>query len=174
MLRAFGDRQQIARKMSAHFRGAPDLDPATRLWWEKAGNVRANAGKLEQRIGSGVDDQVGSLLVEIETAKEGVLKLESAVAPMLRISDPPLASKVARTSGQFSEISQIVRRLARARKLDLLGIQGEEMEYNPRNHVIVDGSISGVRRVRVIRDGVVKDFGGRVKTIVKAWVTPVD
>lgn len=171
---AFGDLRQIGSAMANHFRGAADLDPATRLWWEKAGNVRANAGNIEQRVGSGVDDQIGALLVEIESSKEGMERLGRAVVPQLKLSDPVLASNVDRTSKRFTEIAQIVRRLARGRKISLSETQGQEMEYNPREHVFVDGSQSGARRVRVIRDGVRKDFGGRVKTIVKAWVEPID
>jgi hypothetical protein len=58
------------------------------------------------------------------------------------------------------------------RKLTTTNLCGERLEYNPLEHEMLGGHRSGVRRVEVVREGIQKEFGGKVKTLVKPWVKP--
>ena len=72
----------------------------------------------------------------------------------------------------YQSIAQITRRLARMRKLSKTDLKGERLEYNPLEHEMLGGHISGIRKVRVVRDGIKKEFSGKIKTLVKPWVEP--
>jgi len=69
-------------------------------------------------------------------------------------------------------MAQIARRLARMRKLTTTSLRGARVEYNPLEHEMLGGHQPGVRKVKVVRDGVQKEFAGKVKTLVKPWVEP--
>jgi len=58
------------------------------------------------------------------------------------------------------------------RKLTKTDLKGERMEYNPMEHEMLGGHKPGVRRVKVVRDGIKKEFAGKIKTLVKPWVEP--
>ncbi len=69
-------------------------------------------------------------------------------------------------------ISRISRQLGRLRKLTTTNLKGERMEYNPQFHEMLGGYKAGIRNVKIVRDGIQKDFAGKIKTIVKCWVEP--
>ena len=79
-----------------------------------------------------------------------------------------------KATANFSEMASVVRQLARVRKLTYTGILGSVIEYNPLQHEMLDGHQYGIRRVRVVKDGVEKEFSGKIKTLVKPWVVPDD
>ena len=54
-------------------------------------------------------------------------------------------------------------------KCDLLGVR---LEYNSREHDMRGGHKAGIRQVKVICDGIKKDFNGKIKTLVKPLVEP--
>ena len=112
------------------------------------------------------------LLIEVEYAKETMEKLNRAVAPMLEISDPVLAETVKRAASNYQEMAQITSRLARMRKLTKSGLLGKKLEYNPREHEMRGGHQAGIRQVKVIRDGIRKEFNDKIKTLVKPLVEP--
>lgn len=169
---AFGSRAQAASAIGRHFSGAQDADPEVRAWWIAAGVVERNQRTTEHTFGNNEDQQIGSLLIEMESIKEPMEKLSRAVVPLLEISDPVLASTMRNAAAGYAEIAQTTRRLARMRKLSKTDLKGERMEYNPLEHEMIGGHQPGVRSVRVERDGIRKEFGGKVKTLVKPWVKP--
>jgi hypothetical protein len=69
-------------------------------------------------------------------------------------------------------IAQVAERLARMRKLSKTDLLGSVVEYNPVEHDMEGGHRSGVRKVKVVRDGILKEFGGKKKTLVKPRVEP--
>ena len=99
-------------------------------------------------------------------------KVGRAVVPLLEISEPVLASTVKKAVDGYEAIAQTGRRLARMRKLTKTDLKGEHLEYNPLEHEMLGGHQAGIRRVRVVRDGIMKEFAGKTKTLVKPWVEP--
>lgn len=167
---AYGSRPQASAAIRKHFSGALDADPDVRAWWIAGGIVEQAQRVAEHKFGNNEDQQIGSLLIEVESNKEPMEKLSRAVVPMLEISDPVLASTVKSAAAGYAEIAQTARRLARMRKLSKTDLKGERLEYNPLEHEMLGGHQPGIRRIRVIRDGIRKEFGGKIKTLIKPWV----
>jgi hypothetical protein len=174
MAAAYTSKPQISSAIKRHFSSAQDLDPAVREWWANGGLVSDSQKNVEHTIGNSEDQQIGSLLVEVESNQDAMEKLLRAVVPFLDISDPVLASTVKRAAQGYIETAQIAKRLARMRKLKATDLKGMRLEYNPLEHEMLGGHRSGVRLVRVVRDGVQKDFAGKIKTLVKPWVEPIE
>ena len=99
-------------------------------------------------------------------------KLNSAVVPILKTFDPYQAATVQRAATGYESIAQVAERLARMRKLSKTDLQGSVVEYNPIEHDMEGGHRSGIRKVKVVRDGILKEFGGKKKTLVKPRVEP--
>lgn len=169
---AYHSRSQVISAIKAHFSTAQELDPDIKEWWEKAGSVRESQRKAEHTMGNSEDQQIGSLLINVEESKTVMEKLERAVVPFLEISDPPLAETVKKAAGSYSEIALAARQLAAMRKLKHMDLKGEVLEYNPIQHDMLGGHQLGIRTVRVERDGIQKDFGGKIKVLVKPRVVP--
>lgn len=172
MSASFGSRSQLTSALRRHFSDARDLDPEVAEWWLNAGQETATSKVVEHKVGNTEDQQIGALLIEVESNSEAMDKVGRAVVPLLDISDPVLASTVKNAVAGYQSIAQIARRLARMRKLSKTDLKGERLDYNPLEHEMLGGHKSGVRRVKVVRDGIRKDFGGRIKTLVKPWVEP--
>ncbi len=169
---AFGSRPQASIALKRRLADAQDSDPEIRAWWESAGAQEQSQRVVDHKFGNNEDQQIGSLLIEVESNKEPMEKVSRAVVPLLEISDPVLASTVRSATAGYAEIAQTARRLARMRRLTKTDLKGERLEYNPLEHEMLGGHQPGVRRIRVVRDGVRKEFGGKVKTLVKPWVQP--
>lgn len=169
---AYYSRAQVMPAVAAHFASAQELDPDIREWWEKAGVVKDSQRKAEHKVGNTEDQQIGSLLINVEDSKPVMDKLKSAVVPFLEISDPPLAETVKKVAASYHEIEIAARQLATMRRLRNMGLSGEIIEYNPMQHDMLGGHQLGVRTVRVERDGIQKDFGGKIKVLVKPRVIP--
>jgi hypothetical protein len=170
----FGDTRKVEMRVREYFTGHPDIDPETAEWWSKAGNIKKSRRQAEHKVGGSEDQQIGALMIEVETIKETMDKLGRAIVPFLEIHDPVLASTVKKSAAGYENISRISRQLGRMRKLTITNLKGEWMEYNPQLHEMLGGHKSGVRNIKVVRDGIQKDFGGKIKTIVKCWVEPTD
>lgn len=170
LVTCYSSRKQAAAAIGKHLKVATDLDPQQASWWSSAGQSSESQGSPEQKIGNTVDELIGALLIEVERNRIGMDKVGRAVVPLLEISDEILAATVRKAVGVYREIEQTVGRLARMRKLARTDLVGTLIEYNPLEHELLEGHRSGVRRVKVVRDGVRKDFGGVVKTLVKPWV----
>ncbi|WLQ16512.1 hypothetical protein O5O45_11335 [Hahella aquimaris] len=169
---AYYSRAQVMPAITAHFSTAQELDPNIKDWWEKAGSIVESQRKAEHKMGNSEDQQIGSLLINVEESKTVMEKLRRAVVPFLEISDPPLAETVKKAAGSYSEIALAARQLAAMRKLKHMDLKGAELEYNPLQHEMLGGHRLGIRTVKVERDGIQKDFGGKVKVLVKPRVTP--
>jgi hypothetical protein len=167
---AYGSHSQSTNAIQRHFADVHDADPEVREWWIAGGNVTQANRTSEHKVGNNEDQQIGAMLIEVESNKESMEKLSRAVVPFLEISDPVLASTVKRATAGYAEIAQTARRLARMRKLTKTDLKGELLEYNPLEHEMLGGHQPGIRKVRVVRDGIRKEFGGKIKTLVKPWV----
>jgi len=172
LLTCYSSKYQLSTAVKRHFSQAQDIDPDVYEWWQSASKISADRREVKQAIGNTEDEQIGALLIEVEYAKETMEKLDRAVAPMLEISDPVLAETVKRAASKYLDMAQFTRRLARMRKLTKSGLLGKRMEYNPREHEMRGGHKAGVRNIKVIQDGIRKDFNGKVKTLVKPLVEP--
>lgn len=171
---AYYSKSQAGAAVVAHFADSNELDPNIRNWWENAGNVKKSIREVEHKVGNTEDQQIGSLLINVEDSKTIMEKLGRAVVPMLEIQDPPLAATVKKAVGSYSEIALAAKQLAVMRKLNHMGIHGEILDYNPLQHEMLGGHQLGVRKVQVVRDGIQKDFNGKIKVLVKPRVTPIE
>lgn len=172
LLTSYTSRPQVAAAIKRHFQDARDLDPDVADWWRSAGEVSETQRHVEHKVGNTEDSQIGALLIEVESNREAMDKVGRAVVPLLEISEPVLASTVKKAVDGYKEIEQTARRLARMRKLTKTDLKGERLEYNPLEHEMLGGHKTGIRRVRVVRDGIMKEFAGKIKTLVKPWVEP--
>ncbi len=172
--KAYYSKTQSQSALREHFLNIKGLDPDIKDWWLQGGKVQRSEDQTIHKVGNTEDQYIGSLLLHVETSRNFLEKLDRAVVPFLEISDPPLASTVKKANESYSEISRISRQLARMRKLTNTSLVGEVIEYNPRQHDMLGGHQYGVRQVRVVRDGVEKDYAGKIKMLVKPWVEVLD
>lgn len=172
LLNCYASKSQISAAVKRHFSQALDLEPDVSKWWQNADKSSGDRRDAEHKVGNNEDEHIGLLLIEVEYAKETMEKLNRAVAPMLEISDPVLAETVKRAALNYQEMAQITRRLARMRKLTKSGLLGQQLEYDPRKHEMQGGHQAGIRHVKVIRDGIRKEFNDKIKTLVKPLVEP--
>lgn len=172
LIAAHGSRTQAKTAIKRHFSSAKDVDPDIAYWWLSAGSTSRTTKTAKHNMGRNEDCQIGVLLIEVESNQEAMDKVGRAVVPLLDISEPVLASTVKKAVDGYQQIAQIVRRLARMRRLRKTELKGERLEYNPLEQEMLGGHRPGVRRVKVVRDGIQKDFNGKIKTLVKPWVVP--
>ena len=163
-------RRDLTGAIRHHFRQVQDVDPDVAEWWTTAGKSSPDQRAVVHTLGNSEDAQIGALLIETESSADAMEKVERAVVPLLEISEPVLASSTRKAVDGYRRIEQMARRLARMRKLTKTDLKGDRLEYNPLEHEMLGGHRSGIRRVRVVRDGIRKEFSGRVKTLVKPWV----
>lgn len=168
---AFGSPGALTSAVRNHFEYAVDLDPQVASWWIKAGEVSGRTRKVEHAVGSTEDEQIGALLIVVEDNHVLMERVGRAVVPFLSVSDEVLALTLESATKGYEQMAQIARRLARMRKLTRTEILGQRVEFNPMEHELI-GDRSGVRHVKVVRDGIKKEFGGRIRTLVKPRVEP--
>lgn len=168
----YGSKNQVSSTVGRYFDEHRDIDAEIRDWWVKTGDIKQSRRQAEHKMGGSEDQQIGALMIEVESVKQAMEKLERAIIPFLEMHDPVLASTVKKASAGYANISRIARQLGRMRKLVTTNLKGERLEYNPQQHEMLGGHKPGVRKVKVVRDGVQKDFAGKIKTLVKCWVEP--
>jgi hypothetical protein len=171
---SYFSRNDSIKAIKLHFKDADDLDPEKREWWFRGGLESKNKRTVEHKIGNSEDQQIGSLLIEVEASKEVMDKLSRAVVPLLQMSSPPLAESVKKAAAGYVDMARITRQLARMRKITQTDLQGSVMEYNALQHELLGGHKLGIRKIRVVREGIKKEFGGKIKTLVKPWVESVN
>lgn len=172
LVASYTSRPQVSAALRRHFDDKHDLDPDTAKWWCSAGEGSEKQRNVEHKVGNTEDAQIGALLLEVESNSDAMDKVGRVAVRFLKISDPVLASTVEKAVNGYKDIAQRSRRLARMRKLTKTDIKGERLEYNRSEHEMLGEHKQGVRQVKVIRDGIKKDFSGTIKTIVKPWVVP--
>lgn len=172
LVASYTSRPQVSASLKRHFSDKHDLDSDIVEWWCAVGEESGKQRKVEHRVGNSEDAQIGALLIEVDSNSEAMDKVGRTVVRLLKISDPFLAATVEKAVLGYKEIAQTSRRLARMRKLSKTSLKGERLEYNRREHEMLGEHKQGVRKVKVVRDGVKKDFSGTIKTIVKPWVVP--
>lgn len=163
---------QISAAIKRHFAGAADIDPEVADYWLKVGRVSQSERAAEHKLGNTEDQQIGELLIQLDANRDCMGKLNSAVVPVLKTFDACQAATVQRAATGYESIAQVAERLARMRKLSKTDWLGETVEYNPVEHDMEGGHRSGVRKVKVVRDGIRKEFGGKTKMLVKPRVEP--
>ncbi|WP_052719955.1 hypothetical protein [Pseudomonas ogarae] len=168
----YQSKAQMLKELTIHFGEALELDPDVRQWWITGGSV-SSSRRAVHKVGNNEDQMIGELLIEVLNTEPSMQALRRTVAPMLEISDPVTASNVISAAAGYAEIAQTALLLARMRKLKKTELKGMVVEFNPLQHELLSSTSQGVREVRVIRDGVQKDFGGSIKTLVKPRVEPL-
>lgn len=169
---AYATKASAIAGLRHRFASASDVAPDVRRWWESLGTSAVGQEDREHKVGNTEDEQLGVLLLEAESARESMEKIGRAVIPFLEISEGVFAATVKRAVAGYYEMAQTANRLARIRRLTRTALKGERIEFNPLEHQLLGERTTGVRWVRVVREGVQKDFGGRAKTLIKPWVEP--
>lgn len=170
----YHSRSQVMSAIASHFNTALEIELNVKTWWEQAGNITESQRENEHKVGNTEDQQIGALLINVEESKFVIDKLGRAVVPMLEISEPAFAETVKKAIGNYSEISNAAKQLAAMRKLQRTDLKNQVIPYNPILHEMLGGHRLGVRNVTVVRDGINKDFGGKIKVLVKPRVTAFD
>jgi len=160
----------ITRAIKKHFKNAVDIAPDVADYWLKLGRITESGRVAEHKLGNNEDQQIGELLIQLDANRNIMDKLNRAVVPILRISDPYQAPTVERATKGYESIARVAERLARMRKLSKTDLLHKVVDYNPIEHDMEGGHRSGVRKVKVVRDGILKEFGGKKKTLVKPRV----
>lgn len=168
----YQSKAQMLNDMERHFGRALELDPDIRQWW-LAGGAVSNSRQTTHKVGNNEDQMIGELLIEVESAKPFMLFLQHSIVPMIDISDSVMSTNGIKAAAGYSEIARKVALLARMRKLSITDLKGMVVEFNPLQHELLSETTHGVREVKVTRDGVLKDFGGNIKTLVKPRVEPL-
>lgn len=163
---------EITKSLKKHFKDAADIDPEVADYWLKLGRVSQSERAAEHKLGNTEDQQIGELLIQLDANRDSMSKLNTAVVPVLRTFDAYQAATVQRAAEGYESIAQVAERLARMRKLSKTDLLGSTVDYNPVEHDMEGGHRSGVRKVKVVRDGILKEFGGKKKTLVKPRVEP--
>ena len=154
-----------------HFTNAVDIAPEVADYWIRLGRTPESGRNPEPPpLGNTEDQQIGELLIQLDANRDSMGKLNSAVVPVLKTFDAFQAATVERAATGYESIAQVAERLARMRKLSKTDDLGKIVEYNPILHDMEGGHRSGIRRVKVVRDGILKEFGGKIKTLVKPRV----
>jgi hypothetical protein len=160
----------MSKAIEKHFKGALDLNPEVSGYWLKLGRISTSGRASEHKVGSTEDQQIGELIIQFEANRINMNKLNQDVVPVLETFDPHQAATVRRAANGYESIAQIAERLARMRKLSKTDLLEEVVEYNPVGHDMEGGHQAGIRTVKVVRDGIIKDFGGKKKILVKPRV----
>lgn len=163
---------QISSAVKRHFSAAADIDPEVADYWLKVGRVPQSERAAQHKLGNTEDQQIGELLIQLDSNRDSMGKLNSAVVPVLKTFDPCQAATVQRAAIGYESIAQVAERLARMRKLSKTDWVGDVLEYNPVEHDMEGGHRSGIRKIKVVRDGILKEFGGKKKMLVKPRVEP--
>ena len=174
MIAAHSSKTQLSSAVNKRFSSEIDLDPEVSHWWISAGDVTQSQRSAEHKIGNNEDQQIGELLITVQSNEQVMQNVSRGVVPLLAVSDPVLAATVKNAASGFKDMAQIARRLARMRKLESTDLRGSIIEFNPIDYEMVGGVKPGIRKVKVTREGVIKDFGGKKKYLVKPWVEPSD
>lgn len=169
---AYVSRAQMTSALQGHFADAKDLDPSVSEWWRKGGGGDGGKEQAAQRIRNSEDEKIGELLLKVEASETVMGKLRSAVVPILQSMNPVLAKTVEKAARDYHAMAQEVNSLARMRQLKTAGLMSERLEYSRRLHDMEGGHRSGVRYIKVVRDGVEKTFAGKTKLLVKPIVEP--
>jgi hypothetical protein len=171
---SWSSSRDITSAIKRHFKEAVDIAPDVSDYWLKVGRVSQSERIVEHKLGNTEDQQIGELLIQLDANRENMSKLNRAVVPVLETFDPIQAATVRRAANGYEGIAQVAERLARMRKLSKTDLLATVVQYNPIEHDMEGGHRSGVRTVRVVRDGIMKEFGGKKKTLVKPRVEVED
>jgi hypothetical protein len=168
-----GDRATLTRRLGHHFPSTLELDPGIKSWWVSGGVRAAHVDKeIAQPLSVTEDQRIGEALIVIEAIDPSIRYIASTVAPELEFSNPQAAAALTRVASSFKTLAQNFRQLARMRRLRLTEMNGEPIEYNPSQHEMLGGHLDGVRQVKVIRNGIEKQYPNRSAILVKPWVEP--
>lgn len=174
MLSSFVSRPQLKSALGKHFEGAEDVEGNIGKWWLSAGEEKGTDAQRIQPMSNNEDRQIGELLLQIESHHSTMKALPVTVVPILKMHDEVAAATVKRAANAFVEMAQIIRRLGRMRRLSKTDLKEDVVEYSPREHEMLGGHQHGVRMVRVVRDGIKKDFDGSVRFLSKPQVEPYE
>lgn len=165
-------KAQMMKDLTRHFEKAQELDPDVRQWWVNAGVVTGSSRAVVHKVGISEDQMIGELLIEVLNTQPFMEALRDSVAPLLEINDPISAEKVTGAAAGYADIARNALMLARMRRLSKTALKGEIVEFNPLQHELLSDVRQGVRSVKVVRDGIQKDFGGSIKMLIKPRVEP--
>jgi len=174
LVRVHETREALQISLERKFKNSGDIETGIQNWWITTGKEVVAGERRDQKVDITVDRKLALLLLAVKGSIDPMEKVKDGLIPLLESSDTELVRVIKNASISYIEMEQLINQLAEIRRLKVSGLSDRIVEYNPSQHEMVDGYKAGVREVRVIRDGVTKDFDGRIKTIVKCWVESIE
>ena len=157
-------KAQMMKDLTRHFDKAQELDPDVRQWWVNAGVVTGSSRAVVHKVGISEDQMIGELLIEVLNTqplwRHCGTQLRLYLKSMIRF-----LPKVTGAAAGYADIARNALMLARMRRLSKTALKGEIVEFNPLQHELLSDVRQGVRSVKVVRDGIQKDFGGSIKCL---------
>jgi hypothetical protein len=163
--------RELLRQMAAEM---PGLPVPVRQWLLGVAPRKESALATESQQRS-VDELLAELL--IETCKLGDLArlAERDLLPQISVLTPRFADLLSDFIGECKRTLQDLQYVALKRALKVRGSAGEELDFSPLEHEMLDGPRPGVRRVRIVRPAVeATSPDGPSRIVRKAIVEPAE
>ncbi|MCC6145258.1 MAG: hypothetical protein WA094_02835 [Candidatus Desulfobacillus denitrificans] len=156
--------------------GHPELSESVRAWLRKATRPKGS-GMRDTVVASQdlrTDPFIAQAILDASRVEEGISALQAHVIPALQLYDPTLVSSLESHVDRAKSLVSIISDIGRQRRLGVLGIVGQEMDFAPKYFEAVGGS-AGLR-ARVLRPAVVRlsEDGQPGEVVVKGLVESGD
>jgi len=147
----------------------PELREDVRAWL-RGTNVRVSTtahDALAQSEDLRTDPAIGEVLIEVRKVRGASAAVTDTVAPVLQLYDPSQSEILDTLGVRIAAMAEAVDDLARRRRIGLLGMTGQEIDYAAKYFDVVRG-VAG-QRGRVIRPAIVRlsESGGPGEVITK-------
>lgn len=145
------------------------LIESVRLWLLGQTPKRTSASAEDSRL-LGLDGILADLTLENKSLREVAHHLRKDIAEELGVAAPRLAEQLTAMSDRTSAVASIVDLASRHRGMQVYGQVGESVDFVPAEHEVIGGADTGVRRVRIVKPGVLRHDGSLVRVVKKALV----
>ena len=112
----------------------PEIEEMVRAWLRGSPAPRTTtlSAALEESQELRTDPLVGDALIESHRAEEAMALATAEVVPALQLYDPGQIPALDRLVGRTRALTNLLRQLAGARRLGLLGSIGTEIDFSPK------------------------------------------
>ena len=151
-------------------KAAADADislPEDVSYWLASGSERTgerSTAALDALSGRHLDERIGRLLITLSSPDSSFRALR-AIADQVGILMPEEANALSRSANRMSQITTWSNAIARSRDLELTGVPGEFVVYDPAVHDANDDCVIG-SRVMVTAPGAVRNVSGRPQVLI--------
>lgn len=151
-------------------KAAADADvslPEDVSYWLARGSEQTgerSTAALEALSGKRLDERIGRLLISLSSPDSNFRALRT-IADQVDILMPEEASALSRIANRMSQITTWSNAIARSRDMELTGVPGEIVTYDPAMHDANEDCVIG-SRVMVASPGAVRKISGRPQVLI--------